>query len=77
MKRDIEGEMMRYVTARTEHICVVCKEPIDENEICIQSQGWGWFYHEDCHRDRFGGSIFHEPVNERPEKVESENIRVF
>ncbi len=59
---------MRYVKARQPHDCVVCKEEISEGEVCIQSlSGWGHFYHESCHNERFQHSIAHTPSNERPE----------
>ena len=59
---------MRYVIARIDHPCSVCKETIHTGDVCIQSQSfYGLFYHEDCHTERFGGSIFHKPGNEKPE----------
>jgi len=64
---------MRYVRARTPHVCVHCKELIIEGDVCVQSQSFGnLFYHskfsttnEDCFTDRFhknGLSIFHIPI---------------
>ena len=58
---------MRYVKARQKHLCAVCKEVIKPGEVCIQSQGWyHLFYHENCHKDKFGDSTLHYPKNERP-----------
>ena len=67
---------MRYVTAKKTHQCIVCKSIIGEDEVCIQSQGIGhWFYHEDCHEERFGNSPNHRPTNERPEEDKNDKAR--
>jgi len=53
---------MRYVKARKEHKCSFCKEQIEEGELCVQSEGnFGLFWHEECHKKRFQGSVLHEP----------------
>ena len=60
---------MRYVKARQEHECAVCKKTINEGKICIQSQGsFNLFYHEDCHAKRFENSPTNSPTNERPKE---------
>lgn len=58
---------MRYVVARTARQCVHCKEMILEGEVVIQGQSnYGLMYHDDCHTERFGSSVFHLPRNEKP-----------
>jgi ribosomal protein L24E len=58
---------MRYITARKKRKCIFCKEDIGVGEIVIQSEGrFHLMYHEDCHSERFQGSSWHEPRNERP-----------
>jgi len=55
---------MRYVKARKDHLCTVCKETINEGEECIQSQShYGLVYHNECHAQRFGNSLLHVPKN--------------
>lgn len=62
---------MRYVKTRKEHICPVCKETIEVNEIAIQSQGYyNLVYHEDCHNEKFGNSSLHKPKNQKPKEAD-------
>jgi hypothetical protein len=64
---------MRYIRARQAHKCAVCGETIKIGQVCIQSQkGWGHFYHDECHTERFGASAWHMPKN-KLEEVEAKD----
>jgi hypothetical protein len=58
---------MRWVTVKSQHPCTVCKKTIYPGAVAIQSQSqYELFYHEDCHWERFRGSRWHEPKNDKP-----------
>lgn len=59
---------MRWIRSKKRHLCIYCKEPIWEGDVCIQSQAhYNLMWHEDCHFERFGDSWIHKPRNEKPE----------
>jgi hypothetical protein len=67
-EKEERGKNMRWITARVQHLCAVCKETINPGEVVIQSEGRAeLLYHEGCHWKRFQGSAWHEPKNEKPE----------
>jgi len=45
---------MKFVVARQDHVCAVCKETIYEGDASVQSEnGWGHMYHPKCQEERF------------------------